>query len=128
MSDIVQKAVNDQVYERRVAMEEKNYELFEYYRIEDIEGNDHLMILGKSESGHNVLVRTFERDEEEAAFDLINKMGKSPNYMWDMHGTAKILRKCVKEVVKKRKTGDRFPFYYAVLFDGEEFPILAALE
>jgi len=101
-------------------------QLLEYYTIEFGEAGEHLMVIGKMENGSRILIRTFEGDQEEQALDLINSLGKSPNYLWDFHGKTKILRKCIRALEKARKTGDRHPFYYAILFDGEEFPIVAA--
>jgi hypothetical protein len=103
-------------------------QLPEYYTIDYGEAGEHLTVIGKIENGSRILIRTFEGDEEEQALDLINSLGKSPNYVWDFYGKTKILRKCIRELVKGRKTGDRHPFYYAVLSDGEELPIVAASE
>jgi hypothetical protein len=103
-------------------------QLLEYYTIEYSEAGEHLTVVGKMENGSRILISTFEGEQEEQALDLINSLGKSPNYLWDFHGKTKILRKCIRELTKSRKTGDRHPFYYAILSDGEEFPIVAASE
>ena len=50
----------------------------------------------------------------------------SPNYMWDLNGQAKILRSYIKGIKKRKKIGKPIPFFYAVLLDGKEFPLVIA--
>ena len=103
--------------------EQSGFELLTSICINHAEGDEHLRILGKTESGARVLLGTFEKREQKEAVVLIDTLCKSPNYLWALDGETKILRKSIKEIEKKRNTGDRFPYYYAILGDGEEFQI-----
>ena len=100
--------------------------VMKYYTIEPGEGEEEIMVVGKADKGISVLVHTFTRGEEEEARALINAVAKSPNYMWDLNGQAKILRSYIKGIQKRKKIGKPIPFYYAVLKDGKEFPLAMA--
>jgi hypothetical protein len=97
-----------------------------YYIIVPDEGGEEIMVVGKVDTGISVLIHTFAREEEEDAREFIDLLAKSPNYLWDLTGNAKILRSYIKEITKTKKTGKPIPFYYAVLLDGEQFPIAKA--
>lgn len=100
--------------------------LMKYYTIEPDEGGEEIMVVGKVDTGVSVLVHTFAREEEEDARDFIDLLAESPKYLWDLTGNVKMLRSYIREIKKAKKTGKPIPFYYAVLLDGEEFPIAKA--
>ena len=100
--------------------------IMKYYTIESDEAEEELMVVGKVDKGINVLIHIFDKEEKEAARQLINSMAQSPSYLWDLQGETKMLRSYIKEIRKKKKTGKPIPFYYAVLMDGEEFPLVRA--
>jgi len=100
--------------------------VMKYYTIEPGEGEEEIMVVGMADKGIRVLIHTFTRGEEEEARTLINSVAKSPGYMWDLNGQAKILRSYIKVIRKIKKIGKPIPFYYAVMNDGKEFPLVIA--
>lgn len=101
-------------------------ETMKYYTIGRVEGQEELMVTGKISNGTSVLIQTFGKDQEDDAKNLIDTIAKSPKYLWDLNGETKILRSYIEKIEKEKKTGKPIPFYYAVLFDGQELPLAIA--
>ena len=87
--------------------------------------------MGKNTKMETVKYYTIERVEgQELAVNwrLQETSAQSPKYVWDLNGETKILSSYIDKIEKQKKTGKPIPFYYAVLFDGQELPLAIAQE